>query len=306
MPKAKPKGKSTNGFQFNARGDRAAPFRPNPSLMAPGFCDIPAEALTTVAWIFGVEKEMMDIAMNYTRSTFCDILSLMLPVPCMRKWKITHFLGNGTEGYVFACRSKKGSKTGALKIQPMKDKSATRRQVKIHKKFAALGLSPKIHSHCTKVKMGSTVLFLNMDRIDTTLRQWLTKRRSTKMIDLLVERLFDILRVMRENGVTHGDFHLSNIGFVFRRDSSPGKIQLIDIDAASTKFAVTEIELVQFARTVTIFGDGAHKETSAYLLRRFYEEAKRQFGVRLSPCLGGLNRRLLHLMQKHNLRNLRR
>ena len=298
MPKAKPCKTPTNSLQFNARGERAAPFRPNAALMAPGFCDIPAGVLTKVAWIFGVENEMMDIAMNYTRSTFCDILSLMLPVPCMREWKITHYLGSGTEGFVFGCRSKKGCKTGALKIQPMTDKNATRRQIQVHKKFAALGLSPKIHSHCTKVKMGSSVLFLNMDRIDTTLKQWLMRRRSTKMIDLLVERLFDILRVMRENGVTHGDFHTSNIGFVFKRDSSPGKIQIIDHGDATTKGALTEVDLVQFARTVMIWRDELHGETSRYLLRRFYEEALRQYDVRLSRSLAVLAKRYLYLMRE--------
>lgn len=301
-PKAKPKGKprkkSTSAFEFNARGERAAPFRPNAALMAPGFCDIPVEVLTNVAWIFGVQKEMMDIAMNYTRSTFCDILSLMLPVPCMREWKITHYLGSGTEGFVFGCRSRRGSNTGALKIQPMKDKNATRRQIQVYKKFAALGLSPKIHSHCTKVKTGSTVLFLNVDRIDTTLKQWLMKRRSPKMIDLLVRRLFDVLRVMRENGLTHGDFHVSNIGFVFKRDSSPGKIQIIDHGDATTKGALTETDLVQFMRTVMIWRNELHGETSKYLQRRFRAEALRQYGVRLSQSPVVLTKRLRILLRE--------
>ena len=292
--KTKPK-----SIRFNARGDRASPYRSSAKSKAPTFCKIPDGVMVELSEMFDVEDEMLDIAAKHPDWSFCEILTEMLPAGCMRGWRITRFLGNGIAGYVFGCRSKKEAKGGALKIQHVSCKKSMQKEIDAHRMFTKLGLSPKILFHCTTRVRRSTVFFTNMERIDTTVDHWLEQRRSKKVLNLFVERLFDIFKIMSRKGLTHGDFHTGNIGFVYNREGAPGKIQVLDHSYTTTKGSLTEIDLVQFMRTLhRRYNKRAHRESTNYLLDRCKQEAKSRYGLKISRSLTYLEERFSKLRSK--------
>ncbi|CAM9702014.1 unnamed protein product [Ectocarpus sp. 6 AP-2014] len=272
---------------------RSRPFKSCTKSKNPAFCDVPLEIVTEIAYLVNAEKEMHKLAWECPDASLCDILTKILPARCIRSWRITRFLGEGSVGYVFGCRCKISSKTGALKIQKVGRNDDTKQEIRLHKKFSKLGLSPDMHSNCTLVKNRRKLSFLNMDRIDTTLTQWLKKKHTKKLLNVLINRIFDILTVMRKKGVTHGDLHSDNIGFVFKRTSEePGRIQIIDHSYANTNGAMTELEIVQFMRTLhRDFSPEIHSESRAHLLQRCQAEAARIYGYRVSRSLTWLDHR---------------
>lgn len=282
---------------FNARGDNATPYRSCQKSKVREFCDIPQKRMEDFIAMLSLKKKRVYFKKQCPRATNCDIISGILPAKCMRGWRITRYLGKGSYGYVFGARSDTGSKKGALKIQPYDRKSLLTKEIRSHRLFAKLGLTPELHFYCTLETGGHRVSFLSMGRIDTTLEYWLEERRSKKMLDLLVERLFKILDIMRKKGVTHGDFHPGNIGFVFKREGAPGKIQLLDHGWSSTRGAMTEIEVVQLMRTLhSYYLRDANKNNTRFLLDRCQQEAKRRYGLRITRSLSVLDKRhrMLH------------
>lgn len=285
--------------QFNAKGVKAAPYRSRHRSRNARFCDVPTNVVLTVADLFNVKKKLMTIALDWPDATNCDLLSAALPSKCMRGWRITRFLGRGQFGFVFGTRENKGSKTGALKIQLKGRTSKMQNEIEAHKKFSKLGLSPTIHCHCLTARTRRSVFFVNMSRIDTTLEWWLQTKRSKQMINLFLEKLFGILEVMRKERITHGDMHLGNIGFVFKRQHTPGRIQLLDHGFASTKGALTELELVQFIRTLhRRFMPRGHRQTIDYLVQRCRVEAMIRYGIRLCKSGTSLDKRFEFLRRK--------
>lgn len=275
---------------FNARGDKAPPHRSCARSKAANFCDVPTDIVISVSRLFNVEKQLMDTASAWPHATNCDLLSEVLPAKCMRGWRITKFLGRGAFGYVFGSREVKGKRKGALKIQVQGRTSAIKKEINAHKQFSKFSLSPTIHDHCVTAKRRRSVFFVNMGRIDTTLERWLESRRSKATINQFVDKFFGILQVMRKKGITHGDMHSGNIGFIFKRQQKPGRIQLLDHGFSSTKGALTDLEIVQFIRSMRrAFTPTGHRQTIDYLVERCREEAKKRYGLRLSRSSASLD-----------------
>lgn len=295
----KTKKKKMSGFSFNARGSKVPPFRSCPKSTSSNFCQIPAHVMDELGEMFEIEGEMQDIMDRCPRATYCEILSKLLPARCMSGWRVTKYLGSGAYGYVFGCRSTKTAQTGALKIQTVRRKKKHHNEIEAHKSFSKLSLSPKLLTHCTTLKYGRTFTFLVMSRVDTTLYKWLMVRRSKKMLDLLIIRLFDIIGHMLKKGVTHGDLHADNIGFVYRRACAPGRIQILDHGYATTKLSLTELEIVQFMRTLNRrYSPRSNSEAVRYLLKQCQKEAKSRYGLRISRSQTYLEERFGSLRKK--------
>ena len=243
---------------------------------------------------------MMQIAWDCPQTSLCDLIAQLLPCTCLKEWRITKFLGEGADAYVFGCRSRKTNRSGALKIQLVpRTTEGIAKEVRAHNKFSEIGLSPPILSRSTLIKNRRKLFFLNMDRIDGTLYNWLSQRRSKKALNLLVEKLFAIIAVMRRKGITHGDLHSENIGFIFTRASAPGRIQIIDHRYASTKGALTELEIVQFMRTLhACYSPDFPTDTRHHLLDRCQAEARRIYGYDISRSLQYLDSRFGTLRRK--------
>lgn len=290
------------GFKFNARGDDASCFKSCPKSRGPAFCDIPYDVMQDLGDMLNASTEMEDMIENNPKLSFCMIIDKMLPASCMRGWRLTRFLGRGIAGYVFASRHCKTRAAGALKIQVSGDRQTTMshsREVSTHKKFTSAQLSPKIHAYCSTRKFGGTIFFLNMTRIDTVLDEWLRTRRSKNVIDQLVDRLFEMIRVMDKKGYAHGDLHGANIGFVYKRRGAPGRIQILDHGFATTKTSLPEIEVVQFLRTLDKrYSRRVHEPTAKYLRDRFVAEARRIYGFKISKNINSLEKEFSRLRKK--------
>ncbi len=286
-------------FQFNARGDDAPYFKSAIVSRNPLFCDIPSYVIKALGHMLSASYELDRMLHDNKHMSHCDIINSLLPMSCMKGWRLTKFLGEGIAGYVFGSRHRNTHETGALKIQVAEKGHTMMDEVNTHKKFAAVGLSPKIHSYCSTKKFGKEIFVLNMARIDTVLDHWLRTSRPNSVIDTLVERIFEMIDVMDKNNLTHGDLHSDNIGFVFKRKGSPGKIQILDHGFATTKFSFPEIEIVQFIRTLhKVFSPRVHARTSTYLRDRCISEAKRIYGLRIPKGLNSLDSEFSRLRNK--------
>lgn len=263
------------------------------------YCNIPGYIMMELSEMFRVENEMSRTLMQYPTSTYCEVLTRMMPASCMRQWRITKFMGSGASAYVFGCRHKKTNSAGALKIFSANDNSLVRSEVNSHNKFSKLHLSPKIISHCSLRKGRRKIYFLNMSRVDTTLYKWLAERRSKKLLDKLITRIFDILLIMEKHNVTHGDLHLDNIGFVYGRGNEPGRIKILDYGYASTARSMPEIELVQFVRTLhSRYTPRINRENANYLIKQCRAESKRLFDLSIPRSLTHIEERFSQLRRK--------
>lgn len=263
------------------------------------YCNIPGYVMMELSEMFHVENEMSRTLMASPTKTYCEVLTKMMPASCMRQWRITKFMGRGASAYVFGCRHRKTNSAGALKIFSANDSSLVRSEVKSHNIFSKLHLSPKIISHCSLRKGRRRIYFLNMSRVDTTLYKWLAERRSKKLLDGLITRIFDILVLMEKHNITHGDFHLDNIGFVYGRGREPGRIKILDYGYASTARAMPEIELVQFVRTLhSRYTPRINRENANYIIKQVRSESMRQFGLSIPRSLTHLEERFTQLRRK--------
>lgn len=296
-PKAKPKPVCKgNGVLFNANTGH---FKSCKKSRGAGFCDVPLEVLEELSCMFDFQQELEYAIEDFHNLSRCQLLSKLLPATCMRGWRITRFLGKGKFGYVFGSRNSTTNETGALKIQDVRNKEQIAHEISAHKKFTSLGLSPKIHSYCSTTKYRKRFFFLNMGRIDTTLYQWLHVKRSKRMLDRLVDRVFDIIVRLDKKGVTHGDLHNENIGFVYARKRTPGKIQVLDHSWSSTGFSFPELEIVQFMRTLgQDFSPRISLETISHIRQRCKEKAKLIFDLNVSRSGRTLDKRFDALHDK--------
>lgn len=289
MPKTAP-------VLFDALGKITRPFR---SRTPSTSCDVPVIVVARLINLLGIKDELMAMERTGADVSVCDILSTLVPATCMRGWRVTAFIGSGQDGYVFGCRPNKGVQSdAALKIMHSTCEKDAREEIERHQAFAALGLSPRVHRHCMTMKKAHPVFFMRMDTVDATASQWLESKRSNKLIDSFVESIFRVLRFMREKGVTHGDCHLGNIELVFKREGSPGKIQLIDHGHSTTRGAVTEIEIVHLLHSCMHRESVTHGATNKYLQHRIREQALRVYGIRPSTSKDILRNRAVLLTRK--------
>lgn len=288
-----------NDFYFNARGDNAPSFETCVKSADPDFCDIPHHVMQDLGRLLNVSYEMRDMIDDNDDLSYCEIINKLLPQKCLGGWRVSTYLGSGVAGYVFGSHNSKNKKTGALKIQVPGRNHTIKQEVSNHKKFASMGLSPEVHSYCSRQKFGGTIAFLNMARIDIVVRKWLRTTRSKMVIDQFVEKLFDMIAVMGKQGFTHGDLHSENIGFVYKRTGVPGKIQILDHGYAHTKGSMPLLEIVQFMRSITTrYAPRSHAPTTKYLTKRCIEEAWNIYGFKIRKGINHLEGEFCRLRGK--------
>lgn len=185
---------------------------------------------------------------------------------CMRGWSLKRFLSNGTKGFVFVAGDSRGN-TAAIKIQ-LGDSKEVNWEVKMQKKFQRLGIGAKIVKYCSltvpdkylspdevmanvaaQMSSGSSrrsnpkIHIIIMEKIDGVLSSWVKVTRTPDQLEDMATKIVDLAKFMRNKKVTHGDFHLGNIGYVFTdRARTKKKLILIDFARSYDKKANAKLE----------------------------------------------------------------
>jgi len=163
-------------------------------------------------------------------------------------WRITKLLGAGSFGVVLGTRGPKNEK-GALKIINESNSKIVDSEIKLGNEFHKLGISPK-STRMAHEKIGGQHLYaIHMDRIDGVIAEYLKKTDpSIQRMDMMVEKLFQLIDIMDKKKLIHGDLHWENIGFIHARDDNVGKLQVIDLGYAYSGKSLPALEFVQLLR----------------------------------------------------------
>jgi len=212
-------------------------------------CRISRYDLDKIGNNLDIDDVFRDLRLKYVGIDACALLLRMLPRKCIpSNWIVTRILGKGAYGIVIGTRGPMGE-LGALKITHPRDYSSQntiQREFKLGEKMHEIGIGVELRHHCSFIRNKKKMNILHMGRIDGTVSSYLqTKKLSASKISILIDHIFFILSKFRESKVTHGDFHLSNIGFIHSTSDNNSKLVAIDFGKTTRKKAVTSYDIIK-------------------------------------------------------------
>ena len=287
-------------IHFDPRGLSAPAHKSHAHSKSTTYCKLTHRNMMELGHTFGVSYKLEKAIEERGKRSLCEVLSDFFPVQCLKGWRITNFLGAGSFGYVFSIRNSH-NKRGALKIVRDEANFSVDKEIIVQKKFHDLGLSPGVIDHCSykPPRGGDRVHFILMERIDGVIDNFLMKKSHHKLLDTLVDRLFQIIKKMKDKNLTHGDFHSENIGFVYRRGDNPGTIQIIDHGMSIENGSNPELELVQFMRTIeSRYSPKMNPDNRKFIKQKVHAMSKSMFNINLPKSLNGLENRFITLRRK--------
>ena len=136
-------------------------------------------------------------------------------------YTLSRVLGKGDYGTVLSfCRDRYDCI--AVKVQVVESRTDIEREIYMHKTVAHLGLAPKLleEPRYFEYKYEHHVS-MEMEAIDGTLEMLLLGKWNSKSAykRQLLNSILYMIVTLAENNMTHGDFHVGNMGFVFVTNS---------------------------------------------------------------------------------------
>ena len=167
-------------------------------------------------------------------------------------YKPSRLLGEGRYGTVFAACADR-YRCIAVKIQLLLSETDFKRELRMQQKFASLSLAPTIVSD-PRVFINGKQKFavLSMNTIDGNMETLLTKELPMADLHHIVTAIIDMIALISNTGMTHGDFSTVNLGFKYTNDAwSQLTIRpiLIDFGWATDEFSYPQWDTLQFMRT---------------------------------------------------------
>lgn len=212
----------------------------------------------------------------------CQTVTALLDCSCMRGWTVTKFIGAGASGHVFRALNRNGTKA-AIKVQ-VGDTKRLQKEVRAQKAFERRGLAPKVLRYCSFKPVprlswkeherlneslpGKSVPFptivdddgddsthlvhiIIMEEIDGVLGEWLRKTKNEDQLKEKAEQIVALMKAFQKHKLTHGDFHLNNIGWKYTNKSKTKmKLMPIDFGRSHIGHAYTNIEMGSLMRTI--------------------------------------------------------
>lgn len=247
-----------------------------------GWCTVTKKEASEFSLLFGLS--IYNDQKNKGKADWCKILTEFFPSTCLPDgWKVTRVLGKGLSGYVFGVISPTGEK-GALKVTQDETYNSIISEMEMGKRFYEIGLAPETKAYCRFTPPGSNkkLHLLLMGRIDSTVGQYLSKLRTKKEIDNLVDKIFKAIAIIAENGLTHGDLHGDNISFI-HSDDGIGKLALIDFGLSSNKISIPELDSIQALRQNFYMSSKERpRENRKLFSAAIKREAKRIYGFKFT------------------------
>lgn len=185
--------------------------------------------------------------------------SLLDKLPELRGWRPVSFLGAGASGAVVEMRNVADpSKTRVVKLVTNTTDDEFARECESQRIFyekAQLALPVKCYVYrdwqCDADQTKCTLYVLETSKVDGILKQWMTAAHTDQELDLMTQKLLELLSKLKQANLTHGDFHFDNIAMVRSSATSPApdKLVLIDFGYSNTKKADTLVDVTQWIRT---------------------------------------------------------
>lgn len=174
-------------------------------------------------------------------------------------WQVVKKLGSGLEGIVYVVVNSKG-KNYAVKFQlvtPGKARWMTvENEVNLQNFFANLNLAPRVIGF-NSVQLhdpGKTeVKIIVMETIDFTLDDLLCNPNAfpPTWVNHVAEQVKQLLLMLHKYGITHGDMHSGNIGFVYDPDTKQLKLRLIDFGQSSNQKPNAQVDALQLLHSIS-------------------------------------------------------
>ena len=197
----------------------------------------------------------------------CEYVKKLFPPTFVNR--IGMILGTGAFGTVFSNIEKTGQIT-AIKIESY-NPLLLKKELRISDKLYKLGVSAQLMEHTTfKIKDSGfrSHNFLKMEKVDGILSgMMIHKDWDDDEIYELVLRLFEMIKIMSDNNISHGDMHFSNIGYMIDVSGSI-ELKLIDL-GQSREFSRPMIDIIMLITFNHEFNDGVLRETFDRYARDF-------------------------------------
>src|SRR3990167_7208079 len=172
---------------------------------------------------------------------YCSAIRAYVPQACIRGWAILRVLGAGAYGIVYDILGIRGIH-GAYKVSRFQNSDD--REVRMQMAFTRYGLALPVL--CWAVE--GPLIGIRMDKVDTTLDEYLSRPRSFRDREILMRKLFAMLLKMQRHRLTHGDMHLGNIGIIGKPETSNYQLVFLDLGRASNRGSNLRLDLSQFVR----------------------------------------------------------
>lgn len=189
-------------------------------------------------------------------------------------YKLEKILGEGSYGTAYlACKNKYDCKVYKAQLIKGNHTKEFLHEVYMQQKFAKINLAPKLTNSILFQKKKKNYGFIEMEAVDGTLQDLLKTKRNDEFLDRVIVWCGDIIEVMCNEDIIHGDLHWGNIGFklVLNPNGDVINIQfmLIDFGWACCKKKIAcniELELSQLLRTVRLgVSRKMHKYNRSYI-----------------------------------------
>jgi len=229
--------------------------------------------------------------LNITSDDICTYLIEELNKSnCMNGWYITELLGIGSVGTVFGiCESTRGTECAAIKIQFVDDKNHEK-TIKNESKFQKIAhpYAPKILHECFFEIDTQKSYSIVMEQLDGEMDKWLTTLKSYKVLDDIFDQIVELLDVIEDKKLIHGDLAWFNMGYINDSSYTSGiRVILLDFDRASLKInkIIPEASQIDLLRLILELSSKAteeqkkiHTKNATYLSEKLISHGKEKYG----------------------------
>ena len=136
-------------------------------------------------------------------------------IPKFINTKINGFISHGQYGIIFSSEYENNESVIKLMTDPQNTLLSVQKEFEIGKEFNSVGVGPEMYNYGYKIVEDSILLhFISMSMIDSQYPMkayFQNEERTEYEISNLMGKLFDILDVLRDSNLVHGDLHLNNV-----------------------------------------------------------------------------------------------
>lgn len=166
------------------------------------------------------------------------------------------YAGGGAFGQVVFMKDSRAPLIYVAKFVKNVSPATIEREINAQGIFYQLGIAPA-PIEFKSVRHGSVNLnAILMEPVDYTLKEALCHAGSNiAAVQAIAEDVYNVLTIMRDSNVTHGDLHLENFCYVYpKTGKGAARPVLIDFGMSSTNYHLPEVDVEQLVRTLIDVG----------------------------------------------------
>ena len=193
----------------------------------------------------------------------------------IHNYQPSKLLGEGGYGSVVAACMNRYTCV-AVKLQQVFSRQEIQREIEMQTEFAMLSLSPALNDQPRYfLHDGKDFVVLSMDRVDGDLLELIEETEDRELLEKdLIKLAFsitDMIGILANNNLTHGDFSVANMAYIYRHDAKGYlvlKPMLIDMFWSTNKFSDPQFDTLQMLRTLLPkFTPSVNQKSRTFLLK---------------------------------------